>query len=252
MAEKGRKTAPPPVWRREGPLGLARWAGGVAARLLEWPRPLPRAQPRPHGSEPRPPWGHSPPLDSRPSPTTRRGFRFDSEIHNELTVTRSRCLKRPPRGLIAVGSGHGPSPRGSSGSPWPLQRDALCKLLTRVGGEGGGAALRGEAAARWPHGLCPRPAPRCSGCALAGEPARRSPAADANTLRLTACDFFRAEASRAAFNPSHSQGSGRRHTRSPARSVTGAGLCTETPAGISRLGRMAKAPGPLRPVPAPG
>lgn len=92
MAEKGRKTAPPPVWRREGPLGLARWAGGVAARLLEWPRPLPRAQPRPHGSEPRPPWGHSPPLDSRPSPTTRQGFRFDSEIHNELTVCDSLTL----------------------------------------------------------------------------------------------------------------------------------------------------------------
>lgn len=92
MAEKGRKTAPPPVWRREGPLGLARWAGGVAARLLEWPRPLPRAQPRPHGSEPRPPWGHSPPSDSRPSPTTRRGFRFDSEIHNELTVCDSLTL----------------------------------------------------------------------------------------------------------------------------------------------------------------
>lgn len=92
-----------------------------------------------------------------------------------------------------------------------------------------------------------RPLAGPTGCAraLAGEPARRSPAADANT--------FRAEASRAAFNPSHSQGSGRRDTRSrAARSVTGAGLCTETPAGVSRLGRMAKAPGPLRPVPAPG
>lgn len=116
MAEKGRKTAPPPVWRREGPLGLARWAGGVAARLLEWPRPLPRAQPRPHGSEPRPPWGHSPPLDSRPSPTTRRGFRFDSEIHNELTVCDSLMLlktaawwsdRRGQRSRARAPMGHG-------------------------------------------------------------------------------------------------------------------------------------------------
>lgn len=161
MAEKGRKTAPPPVWTREGPLGLARWAGGVAARLLEWPRPLPRAQPRPHGLEPRPPWGHSPPSDSRPSPTTRRGFRFDSEIHNELTVCDSlMLLKTAASWSDRRGQRSRPSPHGSSGSPWPLQRDALCKLLTRVGGEGGGAALRGEAAARWPHGLCPRPGRR--------------------------------------------------------------------------------------------
>lgn len=242
MAEKGRKTAPPPVWRREGPLGLARWAGGVAARLLEWPRPLPRAQPRPHGSEPRPPWGHSPPLDSRPSPTTRRGFRFDSEIHNELTVCDSLTLLK-----TAASWSDRRGQRSRAEPPWVI--GIAVAFTTRC------PLQAAHARRRRGRGCC---SPRRGGRSLAPRavPApwpANPPAADANTLRLTACDFFRAEASRAAFNPSHSQGSGRRHTRSrAARSVTGAGLCTETPAGVSRLGRMAKAPGPLRPVPAPG
>lgn len=71
------------------------------------------SRPRPHSLEPRPPWGRSLPLDSCRSPKTGETSGL-TQTHNELSVTRSRFLKRVL--MAAAVSSDGPNRRPSSGS----------------------------------------------------------------------------------------------------------------------------------------